>query len=177
MQIINPVSAAASQYFNGMTNVQSSLSTSAHATKGNWYTPRVNQKINRINTQLGNTGVANYQAQIASLDGSNNVVAVLGTSSAVAGNNAVTQYVSFLFATPVNLVAGTKYALVVTVLGGTGVTPCNIYTVGTNGFNGNSPGTYDNSFIFYDSIGLSAAQAASSVNGGNAAALWLEGTF
>lgn len=120
-------------FFSGATGTFSTGNTTAFATKGLRIIPEVGIVVTHVlgYIQAAAAGESHY-AQIASCDAAGNIVAVLGTSAAQNTVQTGVHCHRFAFSTPVQLVAGQNYVILVVNDSGTGVTPVRPCTAGAS---------------------------------------------
>ena len=107
------------------TNSVISESTSSHAMKGNLLTPVINQTLIGVIANIYGNNNDVYKAKVYSISGTSTIVSQIGTATYTFGST-VTFPVFFKFASPLSLVAGTTYAIVIEISSGTTTTACQI---------------------------------------------------
>lgn len=152
-------------FFSGGTGEFGSVSTSLYATKGAYYVPNTNVKVSAIECVIdaAATSQAHY-AQIATVNTSTGQIGtVLATSNTVNSSSTDPRYFTFEFSSPVDLISGTSYILLVTNASGTGTTTLRVYAADGAFFKLNAPGSSPVGGPQYNTIGVTASQTASAV--------------
>jgi hypothetical protein len=107
------------------TNSVINESTSGHAMKGNLLTPVINQTLIGVIANIYGNNNDVYKAKVYSISGTSTIVSQIGTATYTFGST-VTFPVFFKFASPLSLIAGTTYAIVIEISSGTTTTACQI---------------------------------------------------
>jgi hypothetical protein len=152
-------------FASGATGILNTASTSANASKGMQFTPDRDMEVEAIVAFIDAAAASeNHDASVYSLDGSNLIVALIGTSSVVAtGGTNMTAY-RFVFSSPLALTGGTSYVFVIRNSSGTGTT---VLRLGANGggavnqWRFNAPGSHNRACAYIYNLNsiLTAGQA------------------
>lgn len=97
-------------------------STSAYATKGNIYQTSIDFSVNKVSQYF--TGTGTYHMELVTVNTSNVITSVDGSSDSVVVSAAGSHV--FTFSTPVSYTAGTRYALLAVRTDGTSTSSVNV---------------------------------------------------
>jgi hypothetical protein len=170
-------------YFKGATGDLNTASSSAFATKGMIWVPDADTYVTHIVAFIDAAATTeNHHCQIASLDGTTTaalVVASLGTTATVASTTTNMRGYRFSFASPVLLTAGTPYLIAAVNASGIGTTALRLAVMADSGLSGwdlNAPGVTHSVILAYNTIDVTATQAADASNNASWHGIEIEGT-
>lgn len=168
-------------YFNGATGALSGASSSAFATKAMVFTPTAPCRLSHIWAAIDGSAAGNaHRAVLATGDPITGVVdTVLATSTDVLTVSTDMVAYRFPFTDEIDLEPGVSYLLAVVNASGGGTTVLRVGTSAagtTNTWAYNAPGLGSSVAFGYNTIGLTAAQAPSTIiAAGGYYCIWPEG--
>ena len=160
-------------FFSGATGSFGSASTTAYATKGLFFAPSRDLRIDAVMAMIDAAAVSqNHYAQIAEVSNatvSGQIIDVLATSASVPTTSTDMRCYRFPFIAPVTLVAGRTYLISTTLESGTGTTANRIMTTASGASTCwwiEAPGLTFDGAAQYASIGLASGQTPAALGTG-----------